>query len=199
LRKNPALQGNHLAGFLAGGLSNASAKTAPTATMKRTLLVGAISALFLFSLPACDSSDGDNGDVPSQAGTFEATVDGAVEGDFSGSAVSAGTIGGWGLVLTVSAAKNGLDGSITFIRNDGSRPGDGTYSVLGDGSEESDDFYAVAVVNSSVYANVTGNLVITSSSSNSVRGTFGIQGSDGSQTVTIEGGFNSINSEFLGD
>lgn len=165
--------------------------------MKRTLLVGAISALFLFSLPACDSSDGDNGDVPSQAGTFEATVDGAVEGEISGSALSATGGGSWGVILNVvSGGKNGVDDAQIYIVRTGSRPGEGTYSVLGDGTEESDDFYAVVVVNTTAYANATGNLVITASSSNSVRGTFGIQGSDGSQTITIEGGFNAINTDF---
>jgi hypothetical protein len=164
--------------------------------MKRTLFLSAISVLFLFSLPACDSSDGDNGEIPSQNATFEATMSGAVEGEITGTAFSSGTGVGWGLVLVTDAGKSGIEGSITFIRSLGGRPGEGTYSVVEADEEETTDFYAVGVINSTAFPATSGNVVITSSSSNNVRGTFGFSATSGSQTLTIEGGFNAQNSSF---
>lgn len=171
--------------------------------MTRTFIAGVVSILFLFTWSACDGGNGDNGDVPSQTATFEATVSGAVEGEISGTAFSAGAGGGagWGLTLAVVAPKtsSGLDASITIIRAMGDRPGEGTYSILGVPDEESNDFYAGAVIGNGAYSATQGNLQITSSSGSNVRGTFGFDASDGTQTITIEGGFNATNVEGFGN
>lgn len=165
--------------------------------MKRTFIAGVVCTLFLFTWSACDGGNGDNGEVPSQTATFEATVSGAVEGEISGTAFSGGSGGGggWGLVLGVVTLKtsSGLDGSITIVRNMGDQPGEGTYSILEIPDEENEDFYAIAIIGDGAYSATQGNLQITQSSGSNVRGTFGFDASDGTQTITIEGGFNATN------
>lgn len=163
--------------------------------MKKLLLAG-FALAFLLLLPACDGngSGNDDDDVPGAVATFNATLSGAMSGEISGTAFSGGPGGGsgWGLTLGVAPFKaGGLDGSITFVRETGNRPGEGTYSVLAEPSES--DFYAIAIISGGVYNGVSGNLRITSSSSSNVRGTFDFNTSNGSETLRITGGFNATN------
>lgn len=165
--------------------------------MKRTFLTGVACTLFLLLMPACggDSSDG-NDDIPSQTATFQASVSGSLDGDVMGTAFGGGPNDGtgWGLVLGVVPGKaGGLDGSITIVRNEGDRPSNGTYSILGAQSEPAQDFYAVAIIGGGFYSSTSGNFVVTSSNNSNVRGTFGFSATNGTDTITIEGGFNATN------
>lgn len=170
--------------------------------MKRSLFAGAICALILVSLPACDSNGG-NDETPDEAGTFTATIEGAIDAEVSGSAFSSGTGSAWALVLASSqptskteAVGSGDDESFSFVRALGGRPGEGTYSIFSDALEQSEDFIGSVYVGGTFYSEATGNLVVTSSSSSSVRGTFAFNATNGSETITVEGAFNSINTEF---
>lgn len=164
--------------------------------MKRTLQLSILCSLLLVTMTGCDSGGGGEDDIPSSAMTFQATVSGAISTSLSGTALSGGpeNNSGWALVLGVipTAGKNGDGGSITFGRAEGNRPGTGTYSV--NGVEESgSDIYGIAILGSTAYTATSGSFVVTSSSSTNVKGTFNFTASNGSESVTIEGGFNATN------
>lgn len=160
--------------------------------MKRILFVATITALSL-SLSACDSGGDGDDETPSEAGTYEATAEGSIDKVLSGDATSTGIAGVWTLLMTKSVNKNGPEDTITLTRLN-ARPGEGTYSVDNSGTT----FVGTALIDGTSFVASSGNLVITSSSSSSVRGTFGMSMASGSQTLTLEGSFNATNIEFGG-
>ncbi len=176
--------------------------------MKRSFLTLAACFALLLSLPACDGDGSDPDDVPSATASFQATVTGAVSDDMSGTAFSGGPGDGtgWGVVMgVVSIPKNGgsgVNGSISIVRNQGDRPGEGTFSIYDPESQQENQFYAVAIIDGGVYSGTSGNLRITSSGDSNVRGTFsftGTGGAGGTSSVTVEGGFNATNFSYFPD
>ena len=155
-----------------------------------------LSSIFLLTLAACDGDGGSDGDqqIPSQQGTFQATVSGAVSLDVSGTAFS-GTAGGpWGLAMTVTSAKSGGYQAISVLRHGVGRPSEGSYTV-GNADPESGDFYASATIDNVNYTGASGSFSVASSTEASVSGTFSITLRSGTvanpQTITVAGGFNS--------
>ena len=167
--------------------------------MKRTFFASVICTAMLFALPACDGdSSGGEDDIPGTAATFQASIEGAANRNINGTAFSGGPGGGggWALVMGVVVTKadgTSSDASISIGRAFGDRPGEGTYSVIADPEQQSNNFYAVAILTEGLFSGSSGNFKVESSSASNVKGTFDFNATNGTETVRITGGFNSTN------
>jgi hypothetical protein len=164
--------------------------------MTRAIPTLLLPSLFLLTLSACDGSgsNGDDQQIPSQQGTFQAKVTGAVTVEVTGTASSGAAAGRWGLAMTVTTTKAGGYSAITLVRNAAARPTEGDYTV-GNADPESGDFYGSAVIDNVSFTGVSGSVSVVSSTEERVTGTFTFTARTGTvanpQTIIVAGGFNS--------
>lgn len=165
--------------------------------MTRLLLTGAVALLVITSLAACDSggsNDDDNGNGGVQPGTFSATVQGHASASLSGTAVTTGITGQWGIVLPPGGTQ-----TITLVTTGTGRPPEGTYvirrSSLEDGPVQAGEFFGSVVLGGSVsYSARTGTLTLTMSTPSRVAGTFSFTATRlVGEDVTVEGSFDATN------
>ena len=162
---------------------------------RRSAITLAVSAMVSLAGIAC-GSDGPLG--PGFGGTGSVTATGAVSASGNGLALFQSTSSGGASLFQVLVAP--LSQTPTWqlqIANYSGRPAVGTYtlSALSPSSPEpTATFYHANGAAMDAYNSVSGQLVITSSSSSSVRGTFTFTAtniSGGSGSVTVQGSFNA--------
>lgn len=167
----------------------------PSST-RRGAITLALTAMISVTGIAC-GSDGPLG--PGFGGTGSMTATGAVSASGSGLALFQSTSGGGASLFQILVAPLSQTPATwqLQIANYSGRPGTGTYT-LSPLSPSSPDptatFYYANGASMDAYNSVSGQLVITSSSSTSVRGTFSFtatNASGGAGSVTVQGSFNA--------
>lgn len=163
---------------------------------RRGAMTVALTAMISLTGIACGS---DGPLVPSLGGTGSVTATGAVSTSGSGLALFQSTSSGGASLFQVLVAPLSPT-AVTWqlqIANYSGRPAAGTYT-LSPLSPSSPDptatFYYANGASMDAYNSVSGQLVITSSSSSSVRGTFSFtatNASGGAGSVTVQGSFNA--------
>lgn len=183
------------------------------------LTASVLTVLTAVTLSACgdDNGNGDPtgpGDDSSVSASFAVSISGVISRSLSGESAFHGQGNDpetgeslWGLVL-----EDGAGRSLVFIRN-GQRPGEGRYTL--DDSDVDDDLTAGEIGAlyvedaqgqvAAVFASIGGELVITESSSGTLKGTFDFPARGGAflggtpqeGTVNISGQFTAVGGPFI--
>lgn len=169
--------------------------------MKRFSLHALLSLFLALSFTACDSAEEDGGSV---IGDADVTIRGDLEGSLSGSAVF-GTDpddpnDNFGIAIFEGELATTPTGEFIVMSYDGGRPGEGTYQISSTSTESI--FFGVYTTDASnptggsIVSATSGTLMITSSSSDRVAGSFTFTGpvfsGTGTQgTATVEGTFDA--------
>ncbi|GAB5519633.1 MAG: hypothetical protein RhofKO_18840 [Rhodothermales bacterium] len=155
------------------------------------LLSSLILSLFLISASGCDSNGSDDPD--DFAGTYEATVSGAISQDYSGvswfgaSAQGQQTVDGFGVGMGASVMTTNPVFSIASTQ----RPSEGTFS-LGQTLDGGSLVATFSAGGAQVYISTSGTLRITRSTNDRLEGTFEFTATNplpGAGTVTVSGEF----------
>ena len=163
---------------------------------RRSAITLAVSAMVSLATIAC-GSDGPLG--PGFGGTASVTATGAVSASGSGLALFQSTSSGGASLFQVLVAPLSQTAATwqLQIANYSGRPPAGTYALSALSPSSPDPtatFYYANGATMDAYNSVSGQLVITSSSSSSVRGTFtftATNASGGTGSVTVQGSFNA--------
>lgn len=143
---------------------------------------------FLLAVAACGGDDPAGLDDNNAAGTFQASVTGAITGSFSGNATflsQANDAFGLGLFTSATTGQQ----FVQVNRENGGRPGTGTFTIH-DGSSGG-QFIALASIQGVGITSNSGTMTITSSSASEIQGQISYQGtiSGGGGNVTITASF----------
>jgi hypothetical protein len=166
-----------------------SAVSSASARSRRSTIRRATQALMvLLSLGVGACGDGTG---PSGPGTGSATISGAVSASGGGISLFASEQGLFEVLVASTTGTWQIQ-----IANYSGRPEMGTYALTPlDPSSESPTaaLYHASPAGVTMYESTSGQLVITSSSASSVRGTFSFTGRDvdGTATVTVQGSFDA--------
>ncbi|HUF69772.1 MAG TPA: hypothetical protein VMM79_14100 [Longimicrobiales bacterium] len=150
----------------------------------------------ILSATACGNggpSDPDDGD--NAAGTFQASISGAVSASFTGPAIFS-SIANEGFVLALTSSVSGNPEFVQVVHSDAGRPATGSHVI---GEVDGTAMWGTAFAAGSLIQSTGGTLTITSSGDR-LRGSLQFQGTlaETGGAVTVTATFNAICSTFGG-
>lgn len=179
----------------------------------KTTAVSFLLAILIFALGACDLIGGDDDEgIDLESATFEASVEGDVERDFTGEAyytsvdstVTGSSEGGFAILLITMTDSD--TSAIAFQRSGEDVPGEGSYdiSTIGvndDGLEDVDGFVATYISSSAEaqFLSESGELTIVQAENGQLEGTFSFEaeeftffgGGEDDMRIEVNGAFSA--------